>query len=42
VEYEKIQSDVFDHLFSVISRFDLSVYQQPSGNDIRAALGRTE
>ncbi|PKM63356.1 MAG: mechanosensitive ion channel protein MscS [Firmicutes bacterium HGW-Firmicutes-21] len=39
-EYERIQADIFDHLYSVISEFGLTVYQQPSGSDIRTALSR--
>jgi miniconductance mechanosensitive channel len=34
VEYEEIQSDIFDHLISALSQFDLKIYQQPSGNDL--------
>lgn len=34
VEYEEIQSDIFDHLLSVLNEFELKVYQYPSGNDI--------
>lgn len=30
VEYERIQSDIFDHIFSVIPFFDLKVFQYPS------------
>lgn len=37
-EYEMIQSDIFDHLYSIIDEFDLSVFQQPSGSDIRDGL----
>ena len=37
-EYEGIQADIFDHLFSVVNEFGLVIYQQPSGNDIRGAL----
>lgn len=33
--YEGIMSDIFDHLFSVIPYFDLRVFQEPSGNDIK-------
>lgn len=36
VNYEAIQSDIFDHLLSIISEFDLTVYQSPSGQDFRA------
>ena len=35
IEYEEIQSDIFDHLLAAISQFDLRVYQYPSGNDIK-------
>ena len=34
VEYEEIQSDIFDHLLSALDEFDLKVYQHPSGNDL--------
>ncbi len=34
-KYEKVQSDIFDHIFAVISYFDLSIYQAPSGDDVR-------
>ncbi len=33
--YEAVQSDVFDHLFAIIGEFDLRVYQEPSGRDVR-------
>ncbi len=31
IEYENIQSDIFDHIFGVIDRFDLKVFQYPTG-----------
>lgn len=34
-EYERIQSDIFDHLLAVAREFDLHIYQQPSGMDVR-------
>jgi len=34
--YESIQADIFDHILAVAPMFDLRVFQQPSGNDIRA------
>ena len=37
-EYEQIQGDIFDYLLSVMPEFGLSVYQQPSGNDLRKGL----
>jgi len=33
INYEGIQSDIFDHLFAVIPEFDLRVFQQPTGLD---------
>lgn len=36
-EYEKIQSDVFDHVYAVVSRFGLRVFQTPAGTDIARA-----
>lgn len=38
-EYEAIQSDIFDHLYAIIGEFGLSIYQQPSGRDIRERFG---
>lgn len=32
-EYEAIMSDIFDHLYSILDRFGLFAYQQPSGRD---------
>ncbi|MFA7274163.1 MAG: mechanosensitive ion channel domain-containing protein [Crocinitomicaceae bacterium] len=34
-EYEGIQADIFDHLFSVIHYFDLAVFERPTGKDFR-------
>lgn len=33
--YEDIQSDIFDHLLSVIPEFELKVFQNPSGKDFQ-------
>lgn len=33
--YESIQSDIFDHLYSVMQEFDLQPYQSPSGQDLK-------
>ena len=35
VNYEAIQSDIFDHLLAIISEFDLKIFQNPTGNDFR-------
>lgn len=37
VHYETVQSDIFDHFFSIIPEFGLRQYQAPSGTDIRTA-----
>ncbi len=36
-DYENIQADIFDHIYSVVSEFGLKIYQRPSGSDIRFA-----
>lgn len=33
VNYENIQSDIFDHLLAATSLFDLRIFQNPSGGD---------
>ncbi len=35
VNYEAVQSDIFDHLLAITAEFNLSVFQAPSGEDIR-------
>ncbi len=35
VEYEAIQSDIFDHVFAIIPYFQLEMFQNPSGNDFK-------
>lgn len=35
VQYEKIQSDIFDHLFAALPVFDLRPFQNPTGYDIQ-------
>ena len=37
-DYERIQGDIFDYLLAVMPEFGLSLYQQPSGNDLRAGV----
>ncbi|MBF4283290.1 mechanosensitive ion channel family protein [Vibrio anguillarum] len=36
VEYEGIQSDIFDHIYSVLPDFGLRVSQAPTGSDFQA------
>lgn len=35
VDYEGIQSDIFDHVLAAISSFDLNVFQNLGGKDVR-------
>jgi len=39
--FEDIQGDIFDHLFSILPEFQLSAFQAPSGADVEKALART-
>jgi len=36
VQYEAIQSDIFDHLLAILPEFGLRVFQHPSGSDMRS------
>lgn len=35
VEYERIQADIFDHLYAAINLFGLNIFQSPSGRDFQ-------
>ena len=35
-EYENAQGDIFDHVYAIVSRFGLRIYQTPAGADLRA------
>tara|TARA_R110002096_G_scaffold4501_25_gene21215 strand:- start:16921 stop:18342 length:1422 start_codon:yes stop_codon:yes gene_type:complete len=35
VNYEDVQSDIFDHLIAIAPEFDLRIFQTPSGADLR-------
>lgn len=37
IEYETIQSDIFDHLIAILPEFGLQLFQEPSGLDVRSA-----
>ena len=39
--YEAIQADIFDHILAVVPEFDLRVYQNPSGSDLRGLVQST-
>ncbi len=38
LEYESIQSDIFDHLYATAAFFDIKIFQQPSGSDFSTAF----
>lgn len=42
LEYEAIQSDIFDHLYATAVFFELDVFQEPSGKDFSRALNQEE
>ncbi len=33
IRYEGIQADIFDHIFAVVSEFELDIFQNPTGKD---------
>ena len=33
--YETIQADIFDHIFSIAEEFDIRIFQNPTGYDMR-------
>ena len=43
VKFEQIKSDIFDHLLTITSQFQLEVFEEPTGKDFRAlANGRQQ
>jgi len=40
-EYEKIQGDLFDHLFAIIPEFGLKVFQEPTGSDFKRMMEKS-
>lgn len=40
VNYEGIQSDIFDHILAIIPEFDLKVFQNPTGSDFRLNMSK--
>ena len=42
VNYEAIQSDIFDHVFAILPEFGLRVYQAPSGYDVQSIKMRAD
>ncbi len=35
IRYERVQSDIFDHILAIVPQFDLRVFQSPTGEDLR-------
>ena len=40
INYEAIQSDIFDHIFAIIHEFDLKLFQNPSGNNFEQVFSK--
>lgn len=40
--YEKAQSDIFDHLFAIITEFGLRIHQTPTGHDLSLSVAQLE
>ena len=40
LEYETIQSDIFDHILAVATEFDLTLFQNPTGADFVTIIGK--
>jgi miniconductance mechanosensitive channel len=36
IQYEQIQSDIFDHVFAAVQTFNLRIFQNPTGNDFQS------
>ncbi len=39
--YEGVVADIFDHLFSVLPIFELSVFERPTGQDLKELLSKS-
>lgn len=37
-DFEKVQSDIFDHVYAVVRRFGLTMFQTPAGTDLSRAV----
>ncbi|HAF28683.1 MAG TPA: mechanosensitive ion channel protein MscS [Bacteroidales bacterium] len=40
-DYEQVQADIFDHILAVVPEFELSVYQNPTGEDFKQLRSQT-
>ena len=34
-KYEAIQADIFDHIIAMVPEFELRLFQNPTGHDVR-------
>ena len=41
-EYEEIKAELFEHLFAMVHKFDLKIFQNPSGNDFKGILNNSK
>jgi len=41
INYEGIQADIFDHILAIVPLFDLKVFQQPTGMDLKPLISRS-
>jgi miniconductance mechanosensitive channel len=35
IKYERVQSDIFDHILAIVPQFELRVFQSPTGDDLK-------
>ena len=40
IKFENIQADIFAHIIAMIPYFELSIFQNPTGNDFKNILHR--
>lgn len=40
IKYEVVMADIFDHIFAVVKEFDLTIFENPSGKDVRETLSK--
>jgi miniconductance mechanosensitive channel len=40
--YEGVQADIFDHILAMVSRFDLKIFQNVTGGDLKMGLSKLE
>ncbi|MES2557470.1 MAG: mechanosensitive ion channel domain-containing protein [Bacteroidota bacterium] len=38
--YERVMGDIFDHLFATVEAFELELFENPSGRDVRQLMGK--